>query len=239
MGKPRAIGILIGICAALAGCGDGARRSVGPSPTPRPTEAFDPGASDEPPPARAPPGLTPERSPVIARACDRAALHTSLTVVCPPLTPRGGRHAIAYAGRLNGRTGPHDSYAIDVASSSLRRRSDPSQPGHWGVGAARSIAVLRRSIFRPSQAHDCRFRRRRGLDTPAGPCAPVIRHRGLMGIPVLVYRMPPFPTGGLHGGHLVYVWQGRAAAYYVSVHDPANRTRAEAITAAMVAETVG
>ncbi|MGI8873484.1 MAG: hypothetical protein ACR2KP_03990 [Egibacteraceae bacterium] len=49
--------------------------------------------------------------------------------------------------------------------------------------------------------------------------------------------MPGFPTGGVHGGHIVFVWRGRDADYLVSVHDPANRARGLAITDALVRAT--
>lgn len=87
------------------------------------------------------------------------------------------------------------------------------------------------------QVENCRSRRHKGLNTPKGPCAPVENRITVADTPVTEYRMPGFPTGGVHGGHLVFMWQGREAAYLVSVHDRANRTRGLAITDGLVRAT--
>jgi hypothetical protein len=66
---------------------------------------------------------------------------------------------------------------------------------------------------------------------------PPRRSLELNAIEVSEYRMPPYPTGGVHGGHLVLLWEGDRGAYLISVHDPANRQRALAMAAALVADT--
>ncbi len=57
------------------------------------------------------------------------------------------------------------------------------------------------------------------------------------GTHVAEYRMPGYPTGGVHGGHVLFMWHGDRAWYLVSVHDPTNRPRALAIAAALIADT--
>lgn len=182
--------------------------------------------------------LTDTASSVVLRACETAANRSSLTVACPRVIPAGADHGIQYAGRLGGRRGPADSYSIHLISASLRRKgSDPENPGHWALEAAPSVSTLRKPLIRKDQVRDCRRLRERGVSTGPGSCRPARHPLELNGIDVTEYRMPPYPTGGVHGGHLVFLWEGDRAAYLVSVHDPANRQRAVAMASALVADT--
>lgn len=240
-GQPRA-GMLPGLMVsavlslALAACG-----SSGDPPSTPPPDGHDEqaGSSDTGAPTTAQLRRlelvrgAPEQ---VGQACRRAARRTTLEVVCPPVAPEG-RHSVQYAGRLGGRGGPRDSYSMSFSSESLHRATDPRQPGHWAVAAAADAAKLRAAIVRDDRVRDCRVRRSKGLSTPEGPCAPVENNVTVAGTPVTEYRMPGFPTGGVHGGHIVFVWRGRDADYLVSVHDPANRARGLAITDALVRAT--
>jgi hypothetical protein len=223
---------------AMAACGaSGDARSEPPSGGAREERADAPNTDEPTAGALARLGLvngTPEK---VTQACVRAARRSTLETACPPITPEDERHSIQYAGRLGGSTGPRDSYSIHLSSGSLRQATDRTQPGHWAVEAAADPAKLRTGIVREDRVEDCRIRRRKGLNTPKGPCAPVKHSITVAGTPVTEYRMPAFPNGGIHGGHLVFMWQGRDAAYLVSVHDPANRARGLAITGGLIGST--
>jgi hypothetical protein len=167
-------------------------------------------------------GLTDKVPHAVSRACDMAASRSSLTVACPRIVPAGGDHAIQYAGRLVGRRGPAGSHSIHLISPALRRTgSDPENPGHWALEAARSASTLRKGLI------------------PKDQIRPWRRSLELNGINATEYRMPPYPAGGVHGGHVVFVWRGDRAAYLLSVHDPRNRRRALAMASALVADTAG
>jgi hypothetical protein len=186
------------LLAALAACGD----------------------SDVSPGASEPHRVTDTASPVVRRACETAAERSSLTVACPRIIPAGGHHGVQYVGRLGGKSGPADSYSIHLMSASLRHAgSDPENPGHWAVEAARSVSALRTALLRNVQIRPAR------------------RALRLNGIRLTEYTMAPYPAGGLHGGHLVLLWKGDRAAYLLSVHDPSNRRSALAMAAALIADT--
>lgn len=162
---------------------------------------------------------TPEqetRDSVVKRACVRAQRRSRLNVVCPQVLPPGRTSGIQYASRVGGHTGPARSYSMHLTTTSLRRQSDRSQPGHWSVAGATDPNVLRSDL---------------------GPGRPAPRRLTLAGAPVEEYVMPPYPRGGVHGGHVVFVWEGRGAAYLVSVHDPANRGQAVKIATDLVKRT--
>jgi hypothetical protein len=164
------------------------------------------GESDVSPGAREPLRLTDTVSPVVRRACETAAERSSLTVACPRVIPAGGDPTVQYVGRIGGKSGPADSYSIHLISASLRRPgSDRENPGHWAVEAARSVSALRKALLRTAQIRPAR----RALE--------------LNGVDLTEYTMPPYPAGGLHGGHLVHLWKGdRGAAPICS----ASTTRA-------------
>lgn len=166
--------------------------------------------------------LTDTVSPVITRACETAAERSSLTVACPRIVPADRDHDIHDVGKLGGKRGPADSYSIHVISPSIRRgASDPENPGHWAIDAARSVSTLRKALMANVQVRPAR------------------RTLELNGVDVTEYTMPPYPAGGLHGGHVVLLWKGDRAAYLLSVHDPRNRRRALAMASALVADTAG
>lgn len=171
---------------------------------------------DKAPPRAVKTPLQKTSDPVVKRACVRAQRRSRLHVVCPRVLPPGRTSGIQYASRVGGHTGPARSYSMHLTTKSLRRKSDRSQPGHWSVAGATDPKVLR---------------------TELGHGRPRPRNVTLDGFSVEEFVMPPYPRGGVHGGHVVFVWQGRGAAYLVSVHDPANRARAVEIATDLVRRT--
>jgi hypothetical protein len=72
--------------------------------------------------------------------------------------------------------------------------------------------------------------------TEASAC----RHLRLCGERVEACRVVRYEEGGgLHGGHVAYVWIHRRASYVVSLHGYANEPRARAMTRALIAEVLG
>jgi hypothetical protein len=182
-------------------------------------------------------GLTENPSAVIAEACDRAAARSSLSVACPRIVPVG-HHTIQYAGRGGGRTGPRNSYEAHLTSPSLRRsRSDPGEYAHWAFAAAKSLAGLRRGFAVPP--YNLRACRRSGRASSPDRCEPRVRHLELNDVPVSEYRMPPYPTGGVHGGHTVLAWRGTHASYLLSIHHPADPRIPRTMAAPLIEDTRG
>ena len=100
--------------------------------------------------------------------------------------------------------------------------------GHWGYAVTWTPAVrrlvVRAGIERPSAAAE------------PSRCRPVV----LAGQPVRACRVVAHERGGgLHGGHIVYVWDRGRATFVVSVHGYANEPRARAMMLALVAQRLG
>jgi hypothetical protein len=56
----------------------------------------------------------------------------------------------------------------------------------------------------------------------------VLRHARVGAAPALVLRNPPYPTGGIHGGHISVVWNANGAGYVVTGHAVATPERPDA-----------
>ncbi len=52
----------------------------------------------------------------------------------------------------------------------------------------------------------------------------VLRATRVRSAPALVLRNPPYPVGGIHGGHVTVIWNAGGAGYAVSGH-PAMSSR--------------
>jgi hypothetical protein len=205
-------------CVAVGGCG-GSNEPPGRSVA-RPAS---PGQS----PAL---GLTRELPHAYRRVCAKQAAYApSAARICPPLIP-GGRVDVMGAGRFSKSRVDRRRYLADFASSSLNELGDErieTNGGHWHYDvswspSARRLAV-RDLVERPvnaSEASACRYLR---LDSER----------------VEACRVVPYEQGGgLHGGHIAYVWTHGRASYVVSVHGYANEPRVRAMTQALIAEVL-
>jgi hypothetical protein len=135
------------------------------------------------------------------------------------------------AGAFSKHREERGGYFADFASESLSALGNEdieTNGGHWHYDVAWSPAVrhLAVAVFveRPAnsmQASACRYLR-------------------LDGERVEACRVVPYEQGGgLHGGHIAYVWTHRRASYVVSLHGYANEPRARAMTQALIAEVLG
>lgn len=138
---------------------------------------------------------------------------TARPVVCPPLVPMGQLRAQGYplAGVRPGR--PGRSYAMDVQSADLPHAGDSG--GHWlvaaGTRSALRIAGLVDLVPVPARP------------VATGPYAGEIR------------KLPPFPRGGVNGGHVVVSFRAGGVLYLVSLHGYRNTGRAVLMARALAA----
>jgi hypothetical protein len=133
-------------------------------------------------------------------------------VLCPSLVPAGPLR-VAFAGPLTGvRPGrPGRSYMIDVHSPQL---PDQRSGGHWLVASGTRSGL-----------------RLAGL-VDLAPTA--VRTLRLAGVFAVVREMPPYPRGGVNGGHVLVEWHLGANTHLVSVHGHRNRERALLMAEAMI-----
>lgn len=174
------------------------------------------GCNGREPHPEAPAERLPSRLSGLARLCENAAADTSLAVHCPSWLPRG-----AWGGRRL-RSGTCE-YLFDLN----RRSAGGGGPYHALVGGrCGNFSLAARSGRWPAKAR--RFRDL-GLigSKPQAPgqqgsyFAPerlhVLRRTRVGERPGLLLMAKPFPTGGVHGGHIAAVWN-QGAGYALTVH---------------------
>jgi hypothetical protein len=184
---------VVAVAAALAGCGGGGE------PAPRPAEPI-------------PLGPLPAS---VLRLCDQARVG-----LCPRLFPRGqGRGGVAIQP-LSGREGV--GYLLDLHVAGFA--SDDA--GHVILGAQPGPLALDGRAGRP-------WPERRaeppveglGLLTGQFGREPlVVERRTSVGVSeALVLHGPPYPRGGIHGGHVVVLWNLDGHGQLVSLHFTSRR----------------
>jgi hypothetical protein len=200
--------------------------------------------SDRPPP-RTSGANTPRVSPADARAlaltrrvpheyravcAEQAAYAPRAARACPPLIPTG-RLEVLVAQPFSRQPRFRGGYSADLASRSLddlRGAPIDTNGGHWHYGVAWTQAVTRLLV-------------RRAVQRPANAGRPSACRAARLGDEdVEVCEVVPYEQGGgLHGGHVAYVWRHPPATYVVSLHGYANEPRARAMMAALVASALG
>ena len=165
-------------------------------------------------------GLTEKIPEGVARECDRltgiaSSREDVRPVVCPPLVPEGpARHV-----RAGLRPGPSRDvpravgWAIEAMSPSIGPAAE-THGGHWRI-ESNSRAGHRHLGFRPT-------------------AAAIAGKTGLAGVPVRVYEMPPYPLGGVDGGHVVVEWSQAGTVLHASVHGHRNRALARLMAAGLI-----
>lgn len=136
-----------------------------------------------------------------------------------------------YAGPFSKHREERGGYTADFASPSLDELGDEhieTNGGHWHYDVSWSAAVrrlaVRTRVERPVNSAEASGCRRLRLD----------------GERVEACRVVPYERGGgLHGGHIAYVWAHGRVSYVVSLHGHANEPRARAMTRAFIAEVLG
>lgn len=141
----------------------------------------------------------------LSRVCASAARKGAVPVRCPRLIPEGTssssvlqpRRSVVRPGAPgdDGRRrfrGPRDYYVIEAYARSLK----PER--HWltGAGTARSLEE-------------------RALRSSAAPRVERVR---VAGQNLELRRYPPYPDGGINGGHVVALARDGTRIIYVSVH---------------------
>ena len=169
-------------------------------------------------------------SAVFTRECVREAGTVTIAVLCPTRLPTGG-----FETPRNYGDAPR-SYLLNLEPSGFRNRAGAifhllvggtSRPwdlrtrgGRWpaNVSAPRSGEDLRlvgtRDLI-PGQSEADRKR----------VSLRVLRSARVGAAPALVLRNPPYPTGGIHGGHVSVVWNIGGAGYVVTGHAVASPER--------------
>jgi hypothetical protein len=151
----------------------------------------------------------------IAAGCDRVAERSAFPVLCPVTWPP---HRGPGRPELRVFANAPDAYLIDVSNGFSRRgphvfhvllggQSRPVGPGLTGVEPALRVTTRRATIPMKGGGKFVQTRpaRRIGSATVHGNRAAVLKE-------------PPYPQGGLHGGHVVILWNQDGHAYLVSAH---------------------
>lgn len=166
-----------------------------------------------PPP---PPIALGPRPAVVARGCRRARLSwcPSRWPARPGSRPHGGRD---YA---HGR-----AHLLSFSDFAFE-----GEGGHLLLGERRAPYDLR---GRPDEAFAAR-----GRDPLEIPAARILQRARVRGHAALVLAAPPFPQGGIHGDHVIVVWNERGRGHLVSLHirdplDPGRYDREDRIAAAL------
>jgi len=168
-------------------------------------------------------------SAAFTRACARTAGIVEAAVLCPAVLPVGGFEAprnygdgrCAYLLNLEPRAiaqsqGPvtHLLFGGSCTAWDLRTRA-----GRWpaelhAASMGDELRLVGTTSLVPGQTEA--DRRRVGLR--------VLRATRVRSAPALVLRNPPYPVGGIHGGHVTVIWNAGGAGYAVSGH-PAMASR--------------
>lgn len=146
---------------------------------------------------------------------------------CPPLIPEAALE-VATSGPFSRQTRFSGGFTANLESRALNRLGSidiDTNGGHWGYAVTWTRAVRRLvvgvGIERPSAAAEPSSCRRVVLARqPVRACRVVAYERG----------------GGLHGGHVVYIWDRGRVTFVVSVHGYANEPRARAMLRALIAQ---
>jgi hypothetical protein len=157
-------------------------------------------------------GALPAAPPAITKVCAEAAPRAAFPVLCPARWPppagRGAPKPRAFEKAS-------DVYLIDVANGFGRRGGHvfhllvggQRRPfGRWPAGVDPDLRITTRKVLTTDRAGV--------LYLPARRIATARVH----GVKATVLREPPYPQGGLHGGHVVVLWSEDGHGYLVSVH---------------------
>ena len=161
--------------------------------------------------------------PPVTSACASLAATRAVAVLCPRELPRGrwqvGHRSLMPGGcayLLDLETTPFgsgDAFHV-LAGGRCGRFSLRTRDGRWPAGAVRAadldryLRLLGVRPLKPGQRPGTEgVVRARVLGRTT-----VHRHRAL------VVRMPAYPAGGLHGGHVGVVWTQGSASYVLTLH---------------------
>lgn len=162
------------------------------------------------------------RAPVpVERACRRAAHRTGLPSACPTTWPQHGgpgepkARLLRWSARAylidvsNGYS--HQPYVFHVLIGAQRRPF-----GAWPSRTAVELGLPSKTV---------KLRMRGGGYFVRQRAATPVATLHVTGGTGLVLAAPPFPAGGIHGGHLIAIWNHRNHGYVISIHGYKLRRR--------------
>lgn len=175
-------------------------------------------------------GLTARLPSSYRRACERMAEHAPVRgATCPPVVPVGPLE-VEVARSFSRARRYAAGYSMSFASCSLRSyRGLPIETNgcHWAYELGWSPRTRRIVVDRVLN----------GSGNPADPRSRC-EWRRVAGQPVRACRVPPFDQGGgLHGGHVAYLWERPQATVVLSAHGYRNEARVKAMMTALIAAT--
>jgi hypothetical protein len=155
------------------------------------------------------------------RRCHELVSSSGLRVRCPGPLPRARRWR---ARVLDNR---RCEYLVDINAMPSGRLAAYHVLAGGRCGAF-SLAVTRgRWPARLSRYRDLRLIGLKGLrpgqTTFERVPLSLLRRARVDGRPGLLLKAAPFPTGGVHGGHIAVVWNQGDAGYAISIHFLSNR----------------
>lgn len=188
------------------------------------------GSTVTPQPGRPSPPTTRPAGDAFELACARAVKSVSIAVLCPAQLPLGGFKA------------PRDygdapcTYLVNLEPRVLHTRAGgvfhllfgatcrlwtlSTRDGRWPVdpGTVHADGDLRLVGATSLEPGDTEADRKRvGLR--------VLARVPIRSTTALVLRNPPYPVGGIHGGHVTVIWNEGGAGLVVTGHAVASRTR--------------
>ena len=180
-----------------------------------------------------PAGATRAAGTEFLRRCAREAAGATVAVLCPTRLPTGGferprnygdapctyllnleprgfrkRAGIVFHLLFGGTCRPWD---LQTRDGRWPARLTPARPGE-------DLRLIGATSLLPGQSEADRTR----------VALRVLRHARVGAAPALVLRNPPYPTGGMHGGHVSVAWNADGAGYVVSGHPVATPARPDA-----------
>ena len=188
---------------------------------------------DEPSPVpERPPADTRAATPQFTAGCAREAGRVAVAVLCPARLPDSGYEA------ARGFGDPPCAYLVNLEPRRMSKRAGAvfhlliggrcrpwdlrARGGSWPAerppaGTGDGLRLVGTEMLRPGESWA--DERRVGLR--------VLRRDRVGSSPALVLRNPPYPTGGIHGGHVSVVWNAGGAGYVVSGHAVGSDGRSE------------
>jgi hypothetical protein len=165
----------------------------------------------------------------IGTGCRHVAERSAFPVLCPATWPR---HRGPGQPKLQFLENATDAYLIDASNGFSQRGPDvfhvllggqrrPVTPGPTGIDPALRLTTRRVTVPMKGGGEFVQALpfRRIGSSTVHGNRAAVLRE-------------PPYPQGGIHGGHVVIVWNQGGHGYIVSAHG-ARMPQSDIISAAL------
>ena len=168
----------------------------------------------------------PSAPPGVAEGCRDAADIAALDVLCPTGWPRATRPAKVRLRLYEGES----AYLLEAQSGFGSRspvfhvlfggQRTPFRAGFEGAGKSLRVTTRRRVV--PFYASP-RGGRVLGHDVVELPTR-LVRTTRIHGQRAGIMKSPPYPKGGIHGGHTIVMWNEGDHGYLVSTHsETSNR----------------